>query len=228
VLRGSDPELRGQYILLTAHYDHLGRSDRGIFHGANDNASGTVSVIEIARALAAANPHPARSIIFMALFGEEEGLLGSYYYAQHPLVPLKDTVADVNLEQMGRTDDTSGRKLDEFAITGPSFSNLPGIVAAGAKTVGVKVYSRSDADSYFDRSDNFSFAQYGVISHTIAVAFEFPDYHALGDRLEKIDYNNMAAVDRGVAAGLVALANSPQSPKWSNAKAAAVYRQAGR
>jgi hypothetical protein len=227
VLRGSDPVLREQYILLTAHYDHLGRSERGIFHGANDNASGTVSVIEIARALAA-NPHPARSIIFIALFGEEEGLLGSYYYARHPLVPLKDTVADVNLEQMGRTDDTSGRKLGEFAITGPSFSNLPGIVAAGAKTEGVKVYAGKDADDYFDRSDNFSFAQYGVISHTIAVAFEYPDYHALGDKLEKIDFNNMAAVDRGVAAGLVALANSPQSPKWSTAKAAAVYRDAGR
>lgn len=228
VLRGSDPVLRDQYILLTAHYDHLGRGESGIFHGANDNASGTVSVIEIARALAAVNPHPARSIIFIALFGEEEGLLGSYYYAHHPLVPLKDTVADVNLEQMGRTDDPAGRKLGEFAITGPSFSNLPGIIAAGAKTQGVKVYTRRDADDYFDRSDNFSFAQYGVISHTIAVAFEYPDYHALGDKPEKIDYTNMATVDRGVAAGIIALANNPEPPKWSAVKAAAIYRDAGR
>lgn len=228
ILRGSDPALRDQYILLTAHYDHLGRTTRGIFHGANDNASGTVSVIEIARALADANPHPRRSIIFIALFGEEEGLLGSYYYVHHPLVPLKDTVADVNLEQMGRTDDTTGRKLSEFAITGPSFSNLPGILAAAAKAQGVKVYARHDGDDYFDRSDNFSFAQFGVVSHTLAVAFEFSDYHAPGDKQEKIDYANMATVDRGVAAGIVALANAPDRPTWSAAKAAAVYRDAGR
>ncbi len=105
ILRGSDPMLRDRYVLLTAHYDHLGRNSKGIFHGANDNGSGTVSVIEIARALAALNPHPKRSIIFMTVFGEEEGLLGSYYYAHHPLVPLKNTVANVNLEQMGRTDE---------------------------------------------------------------------------------------------------------------------------
>ncbi len=136
-------------------------------------------------------------------------------------------MADLNLEQMGRTDDTTGRKLSEFAITGPSFSNLPGILTAAAKAQGVKVYARHDGDEYFDRSDNFSFAQFGIVSHTLAVAFEYPDYHALGDKQEKIDYANMATVDRGVAAGIVALANSPDRPAWSAAKAAAVYKDAG-
>jgi hypothetical protein len=228
LLRGSDRALRNQYLLVTAHYDHLGKSPKGIFNGANDNASGTVSVIEIARALAALNPHPKRTILFMTVFGEEEGLLGSYYYAEHPLVPLKDTVANINLEQMGRTDEKSGARVLAFAFTGPSFSNLPEIMSGAAKEEGINTWKLKDADSYFDRSDNYAFALRGVVAHTIAVAAEYPDYHALGDKWEKIDYANMAKVDRGVAAGIVAIADDPESPKWSNAKTAAIYREAGK
>jgi hypothetical protein len=227
ILRGSDPVLREQYVVLTAHYDHIGKNARGIFHGANDNASGTASVIEIAGALAALNPHPKRSILFMTFFGEEKGLLGSTYYTHHPLAPLKSTVANVNLEQMGRTDDTTGRKVGSFVFTGPSYSNLPAIVSAAAKLEGVRTEKRQDADDYFDRSDNYAFARQGIVAHTIAVAVEFPGYHALGDTLDKIDYGNMAKVDRGVAAGIVELADEPAAPKWSNAKEAAEYREAG-
>jgi hypothetical protein len=228
LLRGSDPTLRNQYLLVTAHYDHLGKSPKGIYNGANDNGSGTVSVIEIARALASLNPHPKRSILFMTVFGEEEGLLGSYYYAEHPLFPLKDTVANINLEQMGRTDDKSGKRILAFTFTGPSYSNLPEIMAGAAKAEGITTWKLKDADSYFDRSDNYAFALRGVVAHTIAVAAEYSDYHALGDKWEKIDYANMANVDRGVTAGIVAIADDPDPPKWSNAKAAAVYRDAGR
>jgi Zn-dependent M28 family amino/carboxypeptidase len=229
ILRGSDPVLREQYVVLSAHYDHIGQNATGIFHGANDNASGTASVIEIAEALAALHPHPKRSILFLTFFGEEKGLLGSYYYTHHPLVPLKNTVADVNLEQMGRTDDVTGRKVGGFVFTGPSYSNLPAIVSGAAKLEGVNTYKRPDADDYFDRSDNYAFARQGVVAHTIAVTVEFPGYHALGDTLDKIDYANMAKVDRGVAAGIVELADEPAPPKWSDTKAAAPYRDgAGR
>ncbi len=227
LLRGSDPALRDQYLLLTAHYDHLGKSPRGIFHGANDDGSGTVSVMEIASALATMNPRPKRSILFMTVFGEEEGLMGSSYYAHHPLVPLKTTVADINLEQIGRTDEKSGREERAFAFTGPSFSDLPEVMTQAAKAEGIRVYRRGDADDYFDRSDNYSFAQFGVIAHTIAVAFEYPDYHALGDTVDKIDFVNMAAVDRGVAAGIIALADETGVPRWSDAKGAGAYRAAG-
>jgi Peptidase family M28 len=228
VVRGSDDGLRNQYVLVTAHYDHLGKTPGGIFHGANDNGSGTVSVIEIARALAALNPHPKRSIVFMTFFGEEEGLLGSYYYAEHPLVPLRDTVVDINLEQMGRTDEKSGKRIRSFTITGPSYSSLPEIISGAAKAEDIGIWKLKDADGYFDRSDNYAFAVHGVVAHTIAVAAEFSDYHALGDTWEKIDYANMAKVDRGVAAGIVAVADDPDPPKWSNAKGAAIYRDAGR
>jgi len=227
VLPGSDPVLKKQYLLITAHYDHLGRSPRGIFNGANDNGSGTVSVIEIARALATLVPHPKRSLLFMTFFGEEEGLLGSYYYAHSPLVPLRDTVANINLEQMGRTDEKSGRRVLSFAFTGPSYSNLPAIMSRAAQAEGIGTWQIADGDSYFSRSDNYAFALHGVVAHTIAVAADYPDYHAIGDTWQKIDYANMANVDRGVAAGILRVADEPAAPRWSNSNAAAVYREAG-
>ena len=226
ILPGSDPALRGQYILLSAHYDHLGHPFQGIFHGANDNASGTVSVIEIAREIAAQPVHPKRSILFMAFFGEEEGLLGSYYYTHHPLVPLKDTIANINLEQIGRTDDTSGQKVREFVLTGSSFTTIPGIMQEAAKAEGVKVEHRKDADEFFARSDNYAFAVQGVPDSTIAVTFEYPEYHRTSDTTDKIDFDNMAKVDRAIAAGIVRLADESGIPKWTSEKAAAKYRNA--
>ncbi|MEO8131422.1 MAG: M28 family peptidase, partial [Bryobacteraceae bacterium] len=122
VLRGSDPLLKDTYVFLTAHYDHIGMKPAGegdrIYNGANDDGSGTVSVIEIAAALAAMEHRPKRSIVFMAVFGEEEGLIGSQYYARHPIFPLAKTVADFNLEQLGRTDDTAGPQVATVSVTG--------------------------------------------------------------------------------------------------------------
>jgi len=223
ILRGSDPTLRDQFVLLTAHYDHLGKMP-----GANDNASGTVSMIEIAAALSALETHPRRSILFLAFYGEEEGLLGSSFYVHHPLEPLKDTVADINLEQMGRTDEEDGKQVGAFAFTGPSYSDLPAIMSSAAKPENVKIYSKRGADMYFDRSDNYVFAQAGIVAHTIVVAFEYPDYHASGDEWQKLDYENMARVDRGVAAGLLQVANISQRPKWSGSKEAAPFREAAK
>ena len=104
LLRGSDPALKDTYLLVTGHYDHLGIRDNGtpdhIYNGADDDASGTSSVIEIANAMSGL-PRPKRSILFMAVFGEELGDLGSHYYATHPIFPLAKTVVDLNLEQLG-------------------------------------------------------------------------------------------------------------------------------
>ena len=227
ILRGSDPLLRDQYIFLTAHYDHLGMlatgSDR-FYNGANDNGSGTVSVIEIANALASLPVHPKRSIVFMAWYGEEQGLLGAYYYTHHPLVPLKDTVANINLEQMGRTDEQDGAQVGTFSFTGPSYSNLPEIMGTAAKQENVGIYAKQDADAFFDRSDNYAFALAGVVAHTAVVAYEYPDYHSLADKWQKIDFPNMALVDKGVAAGLLELANAAQPPVWNESKATAPFR----
>src|SRR5262249_18763676 len=106
LLRGSDPALKDSYLIVSAHYDHIGVRPTGegdrINNGANDDGSGTVSVIELASALAGLKQRPRRSIVFITWFGEEKGLVGSRYYGRHPLFPLEKTVAMVNLEQVGR------------------------------------------------------------------------------------------------------------------------------
>ena len=216
LLRGSDSALRDQYILLTAHYDHLGRNGAGeVFPGANDDGSGTVSVIEIAQALARLRVHPKRSIVFVTFFGEEEGGLGSHYYARHPLFPLAKTVADLNLEQLGRTDSSAGPEIRNATLTGFRYSTVAHTLQQAGERTGVKVYETPNGDDFFDRSDNETFAKHGIPAHTIAVAFEFPDYHATGDVWPKIDYGNMAKVDRMIALGIVMLADSAERPRWN-------------
>ncbi|HXP85035.1 MAG TPA: M28 family peptidase [Bryobacteraceae bacterium] len=238
ILRGSDPTLKSTFVMLTAHYDHLGTapesrtapgSDR-IFNGANDDGSGTVSVIEIAAALAAMPRHPARSILFMTFFGEERGLMGSAYYSRHPLVPLADTIADLNLEQLGRTDSDTGSQIKTASLTGFDFSDLPRILAEAAAPAGVKVYKDGkSSDPYFEDSDNLTLATMGIPAHTLCVAFQFPDYHKVTDSPDKIDYANMAAVDGAVSLGLLRLASKAPPPKWNESYAPAKrYAEAGK
>ncbi len=205
--------------MLTAHYDHVGMRATGddkIFNGANDDGSGTVSVVEIASALAAVKERPKRSVLFVTFFGEERGDLGSHFYGRHPIVPLAQTIADLNLEQIGRTDATDGPQVGTASITGYDFSELPGIIATAGKVAGVKVYKNEEAsDAYFSRSDNQALADVGIPAHTLCVAFDYPDYHKAGDHWEKIDYNNMAKVDRAVALALLHLASDTVPPKWN-------------
>jgi Peptidase family M28 len=229
LLRGSDPVLKDTYVLVTAHYDHVGNQGAPnangdhTYNGANDDGSGTVSVVELAGALATLKNRPKRSILFVTFFGEEKGLLGSRYYGRHPVVPIKNTVADVNLEQVGRTDDSEGPRLGAAVMTGHGFSDVSDVFTAAGEAEGVKVHRHPRfSDSFFARSDNQALADLGVPAHTIAVAFVYPDYHGPADHWDKIDYVNMAKVDRMVAHGLLLIANNPVEPKWneSNTKAA--------
>ncbi len=232
ILRGSDPKLKDTCVLLTAHYDHIGTTETGsrmamnrtqnpndhIYNGANDDGSGTVSVIEIAKALAKLNPHPKRSLVFMTFFGEERGELGSQYYGTHPVFPISKTVADVNLEQVGRTDSTEGREINNASVTGFDYSDVTDFLKEAGKQTGIKIYMDKEAsDAYFTRSDNAALAEQGVPAHSLTVAFDYPDYHGLGDEWPKIDYENMAKVDRMIALALVDIGNSEKAPEW-NAK----------
>ena len=181
MLRGSDPVLRDTYVLVTAHYDHLGLgtgSGDQIFNGANDDGSGTVSVIELASAFAAQKVRPKRSIVFMTVFGEEHGLVGSRYYGAHPLVPLDKTVAGINLEQVGRTDDSEGPQLRAAAVTGFDYSDVGTVLREAGELTGTRISKHPlNSDRYFAFSDNQALADQGVPAHTISVAYEFPDYH---------------------------------------------------
>lgn len=220
VLRGSDPVLKNTYVMVTAHYDHLGVKGGTIYNGANDDGSGTVSVMEIAGALAGMKQRPARSIVFMTVFGEELGLFGSRYYGRHPILPIKQTVADVNLEQVGRTDSSEGPQLNNASMTGFDFSDVGTVFQKAGKLTGINVYkNEANSDFYFGKSDNQALADQGVPAHTLCVAFEYPDYHAPGDHWEKVDYANMAKVDRMVALGVLMIANDPVAPKWNTANA---------
>ncbi len=219
MLRGADPALRDTYVLLTAHYDHIGvmpNCTEGdcIFNGANDDGSGTASVIEIAAALARLQPRPKRTIVFMTVFGEEEGSYGARWYTRHPVFPLAKTIADVNLEQVGRTDAPEGPQINTATFTGFDYSNLPRTFVKAGELTGVKIHNSSDTNEYFNRSDNIVFARAGIPAHTLCVAYVYPDYHGVGDSWEKIDYPNMARVDRMIALGLVMLAENPVPPRY--------------
>jgi hypothetical protein len=227
LLRGSDPVLKDTCVMVTAHYDHIGvkgaeGTDR-IFNGANDDGSGTVSVIELATSLATLKERPKRSILFVTFFGEEKGLLGSRYYGRNPIFPVDKTVADVNLEQVGRTDDSEGPQLLKASLTGFGYSGVSTAFVNAGEAEGVKVVKHPrNSDAFFGRSDNQALADLGVPAHTLCVAFMYPDYHGAADHWDKVDYANMARIDRMVARALLMLADDPEEPKWdeSNPRAA--------
>jgi Zn-dependent M28 family amino/carboxypeptidase len=163
-LEGSDPKLSGEYVIYTAHWDHLGRHPElqgdQIFNGAIDNASGVASIIEIAGAFTKINPPPKRSMLFMATTAEEAGLLGAKYYAEHPLYHLEKTLADINLDSMNVWGKT--RDIEDLSL---GFSTLDDLLAAAAKQQGRKAIpdSRPDKGKIY-RADNFEFSKVGLPS----------------------------------------------------------------
>jgi len=181
LLPGSDAELRKQVVIYTAHYDHVGtRGGEGdtIFNGAWDNASGTAEVLEIARAYAALKPAPKRSVLFLLVTGEEKGLLGSRYYTQHPLIPIEETAANINLDM---TDIFGIPK--EFVPQGAERSSLRQSCEAVAREMGMKIGKDPTPElNVFVRSDQFSFVEVGVPSLFLRWASEYEDVDAAAAR----------------------------------------------
>jgi hypothetical protein len=224
VLRGSDPVLRDSYVLVSAHYDHVGVAARGegdlIRNGANDNASGTSTVMELAEALSRAPQRPRRSIVFALYFGEEYGLFGSRAYARKPPFPLAKTVANLNLEQMGRTDDNSGDTTGKITASGFDYTTLGDILTRESARAGVVAWKDDrNSDSFFARSDNQALADAGVPAVTLCAAWTYSDYHRAGDHWDKLNYDNMALLTRAVALTTLEIANASDAPKWNPAHA---------
>ena len=198
-LEGSDPKLNGEYVIYTAHWDHLGRHPElqgdQIFNGAIDNASGVASVIELAAAFTKVNPPPKRSVLFMATTAEEAGLLGAKFYAEHPLYPLQKTLADINLDSMNVWG--KARDIEDLSL---GFSTVDDLLAAAAKQQGRSAIpdSRPDKGKIY-RADNFEFSKVGLPSlyigkgeHLLSRSetaplrsdeFDSTDYHQVTDEV---------------------------------------------
>ncbi|HXD73280.1 MAG TPA: M28 family metallopeptidase [Vicinamibacterales bacterium] len=155
---GADPARKDEYVVYTAHWDHLGKSNEGIFHGAVDNASGTASLLELARAFEKVSPPPKRSILFVSVTAEEKGLLGSEYYAVAPIYPLAKTLANINIDGIN----VHGRTKD-LTLVGYGASDLDDYAVEAAKEQGrsIRPDPEPEKGGYY-RSDHFSFAKRGV------------------------------------------------------------------
>ena len=194
-LEGSDPKLRDEYIIYTAHWDHLGRHPElqgdQIFNGAIDNASGVASVIELAGAFSRLNPPPKRSVLFMATTAEEAGLLGAKFYAEHPLYPLEKTLADINLDSMNVWG--KARDIEDLSL---GFSTVDDLLAAAAKRQGRSAIpdSRPDKGKIY-RADNFEFSKVGLPSLYIGKGEHLlsrPDTAPLrSDEFDSTDYHQV-------------------------------------
>ncbi|WP_051670055.1 M28 family peptidase [Bryobacter aggregatus] len=218
LLPGSDASLKDEYLVISAHYDHIGirpnQPGDNIYNGANDDASGTASMLESARLLV--DRKPKRSILFVAFFGEEKGLLGSRYFADHPIVPLRQIVADLNLEQTGRTDSSEGPNVGMANLTGYHFTNIHTFLEEAGQETGVKLVKHEKFNEpYFMASDNAALAAAGIPSTTLSVTYAFPDYHERGDHWDKLDYDNMAKITRTIAQGALLMANAPERVRWN-------------
>ena len=212
VLRGSDPKLASEAIMLSAHLDHLGVRDSlpddKIFNGADDDASGCVAVLELARVLAAGK-RPKRTIYFICFGSEERGGMGSRHFIANPPVPLTQIVADLNFEMLGRPDEKVPK--GKLWLTGFERSTLgPELVRQGAALVA----DPHPEQSFFRRSDNYSLALRGVIAHTVSSFGLHTDYHRPSDDLSKIDFPFMTAALNSMVKPIRWLANARFRPEW--------------
>ena len=219
LLPGSDPELSGTYVILTAHFDHVGvgpanADGDSIFSGADDNASGTSVLLQVADALASLPQAPARSVLFLAVSGEEKGLLGSSHYAQSPTVPIGSVVANLNMDMVGRNHpDTLFAIGAEYTSIGERAYRI----AAERPELGVTLAPDPEPEEQvFMRSDHFSFVQVGVPA-LMLTTWLHDEYHQQADTPNLVDADKTARVGRFLFHLTHELATDPTPPAWTPA-----------
>ena len=216
------PGLAEETIVFSAHYDHIGvvrgghsggNGDDGgediIYNGADDDASGTASVLELAQAFAARDK-PARTLIFFLAAGEEVGLIGTKYYLEHPAVPLDRTVCNLNFEMIGRPDELAGG-FGKLWLSGFERTTL----GERFQEAGLAVVADPRLDqNFFQRSDNYAFAVRGIVGQTLSSYNLHADYHRVTDEVDTLDFAHMESAMRAAFAASIFLADGSLRPEW--------------
>jgi Zn-dependent M28 family amino/carboxypeptidase len=225
ILEGSDPVLKNEYIVLSAHMDHVGVSapvdGDSIYNGADDDASGTAGVLELAEALSMPGARPKRSVVFLTVSGEEHGLWGSAWFSEHPAVPMAQVVADLNIDMIGRN------WKDTIVVIGKEHSDL-GATLDRVNRAHPELRMKAIDDiwpeeNFYFRSDHYNFARKGV-----PVLFFFngthPDYHGPNDEPDRIDAEKESRIVRLVFLIAQEVGNTTQRPAWNPASYKRIVR----
>jgi len=230
ILEGSDPQLRNEYVVVTGHMDHVGVAANGrciaagadsICNGADDDGSGTIGVVELARAFAALTPRPRRSLIFVTVSGEERGLWGSSWYVAHPAQPLAQHVADLNLDMISRN------WRDSIAVLGKEMSTLGEVanrVTRDHPELGMRLVDDPEQNRYFMQSDHYSFATRGVPA-LFFFSGTHPELHRSTDDLSRTDADKAARVLKMVFYVALDVANATPRPQWDPAARQRIVRE---
>lgn len=226
IIPGTDPVLGSEAVIVGAHYDHIGigapvedsvfdatgafvgMEMDSIFNGADDDASGVVAVLEVGRALAAGEPLK-RTVVLVLSTGEERGLLGTNYYIAHPVIPMEQTVADLQIEMIGRPDSLAGGVGGAW-LTGYERSTMGDFLAATGSRI---VPDQRLDQNFFGRSDNYAFAVLGIPAHTISSFNLHDEYHTVRDEVRLVDFIHMATVIESTIEMVREIANGPK-PEW--------------
>jgi Zn-dependent M28 family amino/carboxypeptidase len=216
ILEGSDPELKDQYVVFSGHMDHIGirppnEAGDSIANGADDDGSGTIAVVELAKAFSMLEDTPRRSMIFLTVSGEETGLWGSRYFSEHPGVPIEELVADLNADMISRN------ARDSIVVIGKEHSDLGETLdAVNAAHPELDLIAADDIwpeQNFYRRSDHFNFARRGV-----PILFFFcgthEDYHGVDDEVENMDITKATNTTRLMFYLGLEVANADQKPQW--------------
>lgn len=224
LIEGSDPKLKDEIVVVSGHFDHVGTVGGRIYHGADDNASGTIGTIEIANAFVRGGIRPKRSVLFMSYEAEERGLLGAFYYVDHPIFPLEKTIANLNMDMIGRDEESANwptppdKNRNQVNVVGTLYNpQLRQTIETANHPIELKLDFKTDTvdpEGWFSRSDHFCFAIHGV-PMVLFNTGEQRDYHTENDTWDRINYPKMEKIVRLIFLTAEDLAMSEQRPKFT-------------
>jgi hypothetical protein len=229
---GADPDMKDEAVVLMAHYDHVGvgapdESGDGLYNGADDNGSGTTALMSIANALNEAKKQgyqPRRSILFLHVSGEENGLLGSRYYSDHPVIPIENTVTNFNADMIGRSNPENIQKGDTdyvYLIGGEIISSELDSLVQSANNLSVnmrldrKYNDLQDSNQFYRRSDHWNFGRFGV-PFVFFFTGVHEDYHRPSDTIDKINFEKLSRVSQLIYTSTIKVANYDGRPDVDN------------